>query len=97
MKLGDKEIDIIKDYFSHQPVVKAYLFGSYARGEADEKSDIDILVELDHFQKIGLHFITMQIELENRLKKRVDLISDGSLSKYIKPIVDLEKQLFYAR
>ena len=97
MKLGNKEIEVIADYFSNQPVLKAYLFGSYARGEADSNSDIDILVELDHLQKIGLHFITMQMDLEKILGKKVDLVSEGSLSKYVSPIVNSEKQLFYAR
>ena len=35
----------IADYFKTQPVDKAWLFGSYSRGEATEKSDIDIFVE----------------------------------------------------
>jgi predicted nucleotidyltransferase len=37
----------IKNYLDSQPVLKAYLFGSEARGEAVENSDIDILVDLD--------------------------------------------------
>jgi predicted nucleotidyltransferase len=39
----------------------------------------------------------MQIDLENMLKTKVDLVSSNSLSKYIKPLVDKEKQLIYAR
>lgn len=37
----------IRTYFKDKPVLKAYLFGSYSRSDADESSDIDILVELD--------------------------------------------------
>ena len=37
-------INEIVDYFKTQPVLKAWLFGSYARGEEDENSDVDILV-----------------------------------------------------
>ncbi|WP_293875422.1 nucleotidyltransferase domain-containing protein [Flavobacterium sp.] len=44
MKLSSNEIDIIKDFFSKQPVLKAYLFGSYSRGTENESSDIDLLV-----------------------------------------------------
>ena len=36
-----------KEYFKTQPVLKAWLFGSYARGEQNENSDVDILVLLD--------------------------------------------------
>ena len=57
MTLDSTKIESIKDYFKTRPVLKAYLFGSYVRGVADNKSDIDILVDLDYSQKIGLQFI----------------------------------------
>ena len=44
----------IADYFKTQPVLKAWLFGSYSRGEQKPWSDVDILVELDDKQPIGL-------------------------------------------
>ena len=97
MKLSNNQIDIIKDFFSKQPVLKAYLFGSYSRGNENENSDIDLLVELDYSQPIGLEFIQMQIDLQNLLSKKVDLVSARGLSKYIKPILDKEKKLIYAR
>ena len=97
MKLDNREIETIKDFFKTRPVLKAYLFGSYIRGEADEKSDIDILVDLDYSQKIGLQFIQMKLDLENLLKAKVDLVSSNGISKYIKPLIDKEKQLIYAR
>ena len=46
----------IADYFKTQPVLKAWLFGSFARGEETPTSDVDILVVLDHSQPIGLKF-----------------------------------------
>jgi uncharacterized protein len=91
------KIETIQDYFKTRPVLKAYLFGSYVRGEADDTSDIDILVDLDYSQKIGLQFIQMKIDLEKLLNLKVDLVSSKGLSKYIKPIVDREKELIYAR
>ena len=57
MKLSGNDIEIIKDFFSGKPVLKAYLFGSYSRNEADPASDIDILVDLDYSQHIGLGFV----------------------------------------
>ncbi|MCG2716559.1 MAG: nucleotidyltransferase domain-containing protein, partial [Candidatus Marinimicrobia bacterium] len=39
---------MITDYFKDKPVLRAYLFGSQVRNEADVDSDIDILVELDY-------------------------------------------------
>lgn len=97
MGLDESKIKAINDYFRASPVLKAYLFGSYVRGEADKDSDIDILVELDYSQKIGLRFIQMKIDLEKILRQRVDLVSSTGLSEYIKPLVDNEKQLIYAR
>jgi predicted nucleotidyltransferase len=97
MKLSKKQIEAINNYFRARPVLKAYLFGSYVRGEADDRSDIDILVDLDYSQKIGLQFVQMKIDLEKLLNTNVDLVSSNGLSKYIRPIVDSEKQLIYAR
>jgi predicted nucleotidyltransferase len=97
VQLDKTSIEAIKNYFKTRPVLNAYLFGSYARGEADSHSDIDILVDLDYSQKIGLGFVQMQIDLEKLLKTKVDLVSSGGLSKHIRPLVENEKQLIYAR
>lgn len=97
MNLDSSTLEAIKEYFRTRPVLKAYLFGSYVRGQADKYSDIDILVDLDYSQRIGLGFVQMQIDLEKILNKKVDLISSNSLSKYIKPSVDNEKKLIYTR
>lgn len=97
MDLDNVKIESIKNYFKSRPVLKAYLFGSYVRGEADDKSDIDILVDLDYSKKIGLQFIQMKLDLEKLLKSNVDLVSSNGVSKYIKPLIDNEKRLIYAR
>jgi len=97
MKLSKKQRDIINNYFRARPVLKAYLFGSYVRGEANDRSDIDILVDLDYSQKIGLQFVQMKIDLEKLLNANVDLVSSNGLSEYIRPLVDSEKQLIYAK
>jgi len=55
------------------------LFGSYARGEQRDNSDIDILVDVD--PSIGLDFVTLAEQLESDLGSRVDLVS----SRAVKP------------
>ena len=97
MKLASDQIVTLKLYFSKHPVLRAYLFGSYVRGEADSESDVDILVDLDYSQKIGLQFIQMKLDLENILKTKVDLVSSGGISSHIKPYIEMEKQLIYAK
>jgi predicted nucleotidyltransferase len=97
MQLSAADIQIVKDYFSGQPVIKAYLFGSYSRNEADDKSDIDILVDLDYSKHIGLGFVTMQSDLQQKLQRKIDLISSKAISKYIKPFVEKDKVLIYER
>ena len=55
------------------PIRRLALFGSWARGEAREDSDVDVLVEVD--PSIGLRFVELGDELERALGRRVDLVS----------------------
>ena len=97
MVLSSSNINSLQNYFSTQPVLKAYLFGSYARNEALNTSDIDVLVDLDYSQFVGLEFVQMQLDLQDLLAQKVDLVSSRGLSKYIKPIIEKEKILIYER
>ncbi len=97
MGINQEIINIVSTYFRNKPVLKAYVFGSVAKGEANSESDIDILVDLDYSQRIGLLFIQMKIDLENLLHKKVDLVSSNGLSPYIKPQIEKEKLLIYER
>ncbi len=97
MKLSEKQLDLIRHYFVDKPVLKAYLFGSYARGEADADSDIDLLVELDYDRLRAFDFVDMYLDLQDMLDCKVDLVSDEALSRHIKPYVEHDKQLIYAR
>lgn len=97
MKLTNKELAIINDYLRDKPVVRAYVFGSYSRNEANAQSDLDLLVELDYSQPIGWKFIEMKMDLEARLQKPVDLVSANGLSPRISPFIHADKQLVYER
>jgi predicted nucleotidyltransferase len=95
--IDQKSKQQIITYFETQPVLKAFLFGSYARNEATETSDIDLLVELDYSQRIGLEFVQMQLDLQKLLSKKVDLITERGLSKHLRPYIEAEKKLIYAK
>ncbi len=97
MKLSNEEIMSIREYFKDKPVLKAFLFGSFSREDALGDSDIDILVELDYSKHIGLGFINMKLDLEDKLHKKVDLVSSNSISKHILPFINNDKKLIYER
>ena len=93
--MNSEMIDMIREYFRTQPVLRAWLFGSFARGEETPDSDIDILVDLDYSKPVGLEFVQVQLDLMELLRKPIDLVSSRGLSKYIKPYIDKDKVLLY--
>ena len=93
----EQMIQQIADYFETQPVLKAWLFGSYSRGEQREDSDIDILIVLDETQHVGLKFFGMFEDLKDLLGRNVDLVTDRSLAPYARESVDRDKILIYER
>jgi predicted nucleotidyltransferase len=97
METSNDTVNKISNYFKDKPIIKAYLFGSYSRDETDENSDIDILVELDYSYPIGLNFIGMKLDLEDILNRKVDLLSEKSLSIHIKSNVEQDKVLIYEK
>jgi uncharacterized protein len=91
-----EHIRLIQSYLKNQPVLKGYLFGSYARGEQDANSDVDLLLELD--ENVGLYkFVAIQLGLENLLGKKVDLISEKSISARLRPYIEKDKKLIYEK
>ncbi len=68
----------VSEYFKDKPVKKVYLFGSYARGEADENSDVDLLVDLDYEKRIGWQFFSWYIDLEKLFARKTDVVSNVS-------------------
>lgn len=97
MKLSQNQLENIQKVFDASPVKRAYIFGSFSKGTANESSDIDILVELDYSKHIGLAFIGLKNKMEEVLEKSVDLVTDKGLSKHILPFVEREKILIYER
>ena len=87
----------IAEYFKTQPVLKAWLFGSYSRGEERPDSDVDILVDLDYSQPIGLRFFGMYEDLREMLGRNVDLVSERTLAPFARNSVNRDKKLVYER
>ena len=74
------------------PIGRLGVFGSYARGEATEKSDIDIAVEITG--PMGLNFVDMANEIEDLLGKKTDVVPLRSIKpKYLEFV---QKDIVYA-
>lgn len=70
------------------PIRRLALFGSWARGEAREDSDVDVMVDVD--PSIGLGFIELAEELERALGRRVDLVSRRAIRPAYWKRIELE-------
>ena len=87
----------IADYFKTQPVLKAWLFGSYARGDESPLSDVDILVQFDEGGVSLLKHAAMICELEKILDRPVDIVPEKMLRPRVRESVDQDKKLIYER
>ena len=76
-KIKPKIVKLLKKH----DVVKAGIFGSYARGEQKKKSDIDILIE---FKGSLLDLVKLEREIRKLIKIKVDLLTYESISPYLK-------------
>jgi predicted nucleotidyltransferase len=87
-----------------EPLLKPYarrisVFGSFARGDADSQSDVDLLVALRPAEKrpsLGLfQVIRLEKELEKRIGREVDLVTEEGLSPRIRLNVEKERVVLY--
>ena len=96
----DKEtiIQLIANYFKSQPVLKAWIFGSFSRGEQREDSDVDILILPDKSQHFSIFTLSgMYEDLKELLGREVDLITEGGLMPFARESADRDKILIYER
>ncbi len=88
----------IAEYFKTQPVLKVWLFGSFARGEQTPESDVDILIVPDRSQHFSLFTLSgMYEDLKELLGREVDLITDGGLMPFARESAERDKILIYER
>ena len=92
--MSPEMIKTIQDYFKTQPVLKAWVFGSYARGEETEDSDVDILVVFDRKNhSVGLlEHVKMINSLESLLQRRIDLVEEGTLLPFAMATANHDKK-----
>jgi uncharacterized protein len=90
----------VTDYFKDKPVKKVYLFGSYARGKADENSDVDLL--LDIAEDAPVTYFTLGgylADMMDRFQRKVDIVTVDSLRKdrYFTKFVEEQKKILYVK
>lgn len=89
-EIREKIVGVLKKH----GVKRAGIFGSYVRGEARKDSDIDILVEVKKDLSL-LDFVGIQLELEERLRRKVDLVEYSTIKPLIKKrILNEEKRIY---
>lgn len=71
------------------------LFGSYARGEANEDSDLDFVMDKGDLK--GLQYVSLVQDLENEFNCHVDVISKGSSNKKFLDAISDEEVILYER
>ena len=77
--------------------MKAWLFGSFARGEETPDSDVDLIVVLDQSKPIGMRYFGMWGDLERLIGRSVDLVTEGNLMPFARESADRDKILIYER
>ena len=85
----DKIIDKLVSTLKKHGAKKIEIFGSYARGEQKEASDLDVIVEFEK-RKSLLELVGIEQELEDALGIKVDLLTRASISPYL--IEGIEKE-----
>ena len=94
----NKILPKLQEELKKQPIIRAWLFGSYSRGEATEDSDVDILVEYDSNSRITLMTISrIMVALSEAIGKKVDLVEEGHVLPFAQESVERDKILIYER
>lgn len=92
-ELRSKAVFLLKPYAS-----KISVFGSFARGESRDTSDIDLLVELKPASQrpaLGLKWFRLEDELGRLMGKKIELISEKDLSPHLRPFIEKDIVLLY--
>ena len=93
-ELRDRIVPMLRPYFSRIAV-----FGSAARGEAANDSDLDLLVKLRPVESrppLGLfRWVALEDELRARIGRPVDMVSEEGLSRHVRPYAERDKVILY--
>ncbi|QQG40706.1 MAG: nucleotidyltransferase family protein [Candidatus Levyibacteriota bacterium] len=81
--------------FRNYGIKQAAVFGSVSRGEDRPNSDVDLLVKLGD-QPMGMFkYMGLIEEIEEKLGKKVDLLTEGSVNKFLEPYITPDLKNIY--
>ena len=88
----------VQDCLSAIPVTRAWVFGSFSRGEEKPESDLDLLVDYDKEAHVSLlDIIRYKLDIERVINREVDLVTNGTLKPFAVASADEDKYLIYER
>lgn len=89
------DVDKLIELCRQNDVVQIGVFGSVARGEAGEESDIDLLVRFS--KRISLlEMVALERKLSDALGRKVDLLTEAAISPYLRERIARDVQVIYA-
>jgi predicted nucleotidyltransferase len=84
--------------FLKYPVIYAGVFGSFARGEENKESDVDIMIRLEPDKSFSLFdLVGLQLELAENIGREVDLVTEKGIDKYIRKYIIRDLLPIYSR
>ena len=93
MNLTKEEQQKLIDICKRNSISYCALFGSFARGDADAESDLDLLVRFS--KPIGWRFYGIADEIESSLGRKADLATERMLNRHIRPSVMNDLKVIY--
>ena len=85
----------LQNYFADKPVTKVFVFGSFARNEDKDTSDIDLIISLSH--PVGLFALgNFVADLEDITKRKIDIATHNSLTPDFLALIQNDLKEVYA-
>ena len=91
-EVKEKIIPLLKQY----GVQYAGVFGSVARGDAGEGSDVDILVKFLNSPTFAA-YLNLEDKLKEVLGRDVDLVTEGAINKFLRPNIEKDLEIVYGQ
>jgi len=85
-----QKLKFIVEILEKEGAKSAFIFGSFARGEETDKSDIDIIVEFKQTKSL-LDLVRIEREITEKIGIKADLQTEKSISPYIAKYIENEK------